>query len=244
MASKFVRSIRAVKNLNILSDNVTDENDLVSDLEGNVFIRTINGFVNITEHIPQEVIDGIKKDIEDIKVTNQVQYYKIETNEENIKKLQTNIEDLNTEIEEIKKVDEEQNTKIEINEINISKIKISDSGWTDLTLKEGVEPFSDPPQYKEVNINDTQEIHLRGSVKGLTGTKKVIATLPVEKELTNPHYFVQNMSKKKDKDGNTLIPFVRWTIQRNGDIVYDGCNAPTELLDGSEWNPINTNYSN
>lgn len=244
MASKIVRSVREVKDINKLSDFVTEENDLVSDTLGKVYVRTKNGFVEITQVFPDDFVETVYQeierfndDIEKMKVTDQAQYFKIETNESSIKQLQSDVTDLQN-------VDKEQNTKIEINETNISKINISDSGWQDLTLLNGVTPYSDPPQYKEVNINNTQLIYLRGSVKGLKGTKTVIATLPVEKELTNPHYFVQNMSKKKDQDGNSLTPFVRWTIQRSGDIVYEGCNVDKTLLDGTEWNPINTQYSN
>lgn len=173
MAKKFVRSIRGVKNLEILSENVTDENDLISDLEGNVFVRTINGFINITEHVPKEVIDeiqknigDIQKNIEDMKVTNQVQYYKIETNESNIKKLQNGVEELQknvssfdnvkesvetlkSDVENIKQDDEDLNKKINEAINNISDIDeqiknmTTSTGWVDIELSKNIEKYND-----------------------------------------------------------------------------------------------------
>ena len=117
---------------------------------------------------------------------------------------------------------------------------MSDTGWQDLTLSEGVTAYSDYPQYRIIHIGSVMEIALRGSVKGLTeNNKTVIAKLPIDEELSNPHYFVQNVSKKSGQIG-----YVRWTIQRDGNITYEGSSHDTSLLDGSEWNPINTTFKN
>lgn len=251
MASKIVRSVREVTDVNKMSDFVTEENDLVSDTEGKVYVRTKNGFVEITQSLPdgfveqvQEDIAQNQKDIEDIKVTDQVQYNLIETNKTNIATNKTDIDTLKNDVVEIREENAEQNTRIEVNKKSIEAIDIYDSGWRDIPLSEGITAYSDKPQYKEMNVNDIQQIYLRGSIKGVKGKKMVIGHIPVLKELTNPHYFVQNSSKKHDAEGKEIIPFVRWTIQRSGDITYEGISVDNTLLDGTEWNPINTNYAN
>ena len=251
MASKIVRSLREVGDINKLADYITEENDLISDTEGVVYVRTKNGFVEITQTLPDGFVEQVqkdiaqnKKDIEDIKVTDQVQYNLIDTNKTNIATNTSDIDTLKNDVVEIREENAEQNTRIEVNKKSIEAIDIYDSGWRDIPLSEGITAYSDKPQYKEINVNDTQFIYLRGSVKGVLGKKIVIGHIPVLKELTNPHYFVQNSSKKKDADGKEIIPFVRWTIQRTGDITYEGVSVDNTLLDGTEWNPINTNYVN
>lgn len=67
MASKFVRSIREVTDVTKLSDNVTEENDIVSQTDGKVFIRKAEGFLEVGGGASDEDITNIKKDITSIK---------------------------------------------------------------------------------------------------------------------------------------------------------------------------------
>lgn len=267
MAKKFVRSIRSVKNLDILSDNVTDENDLISDLEGNVFVRTINGFVNITEHVPKEVIEDIQKNIEDMKVTNQVQYYKIETNESNIKKIQNVVEELQknvdgfdninqlvetlqSDVENIKQDDEEFNTKIneaisKISEID-EKIKnmTTSTGWVDIVLSENIEKYNDneTPQYKITSTNGEYQVDIRGSVKGITERNVVIGNVPLPVNLEQKHPFTQVCTLKRNEKGDLYIPINRWEVNTNGDIEMVLLNIPPNDISGTEWCPISTSF--
>lgn len=67
MASKIVRCIKGVENINTLSDNVTEVNDIVSDINGNIYIRKEVGFhklYNGDGANVDDIIDEIKKDIE------------------------------------------------------------------------------------------------------------------------------------------------------------------------------------
>lgn len=48
MANRFVRSIRQVRNIKKLPLNTTEQNDLISDTKGNVYVRTQNTYVRIT----------------------------------------------------------------------------------------------------------------------------------------------------------------------------------------------------
>lgn len=43
MANKFIRSTREVKDVTKLSDNVGDENDIFSQTDGKIFIKTRDG---------------------------------------------------------------------------------------------------------------------------------------------------------------------------------------------------------
>ena len=68
MASKFVRSIREVTDVTKLSDNVTEENDIVSQTDGKVFIRKANGYLEVGGGgASSEDVANIKKDITNIK---------------------------------------------------------------------------------------------------------------------------------------------------------------------------------
>lgn len=49
MANDFVRNIKDVRNINKLSPNITTENDLISTIDGEVYVRTKKGYKNITE---------------------------------------------------------------------------------------------------------------------------------------------------------------------------------------------------
>lgn len=67
MASQFVRSIREVKDVNGLAEHTTTINDIVSDVDGNVYIRTINGFEKITSGDTATEIDSLKSEITSLK---------------------------------------------------------------------------------------------------------------------------------------------------------------------------------
>ena len=201
----------------------------------------------------------MKKDITTIKSNNTRNKNNIEQNKtditSNTEKIQTNTDNITKNTSDIGSANEKINqntsdissanekitkniTDIKTLKTSVENINITTTGWKDLSLNEGLSAYSDVPQYKIDTFNNIVEISLRGSVKGLTGNKKtVISTLPLDKELTNPHYFVQNTSKKSGQIG-----FVRWTVNRNGDITYEGSSYDDALLDGTEWNPINTTF--
>lgn len=69
MASKFVRSTREVKDVTKLSDNVGDENDIFSQTDGKVFIKTRDGgYLEIGGSGGD--LDLIKQDITNLKSEN------------------------------------------------------------------------------------------------------------------------------------------------------------------------------
>lgn len=62
MAREFVRSVKNVKDINTINDNITEENDLISDMDGNVYIRKKVGY--------QKLNVANDKDTNDIKKLN------------------------------------------------------------------------------------------------------------------------------------------------------------------------------
>lgn len=79
MASKFVRCIKNVEDITKLSDNVTEENDIVSDVHGNIYIRKDVGFhklydgdgINVDEQLEDIIkdIESLEKDLNKIDLT-------------------------------------------------------------------------------------------------------------------------------------------------------------------------------
>lgn len=65
MASKFVRSIRQVKDVSKLAEYVTEPNDIVQDVEGNIYIRLEKGFTKISGGAdPSDEIAELKKTVD------------------------------------------------------------------------------------------------------------------------------------------------------------------------------------
>ena len=274
MASKFVRSVKDVYNIEKFNDNLVDVNDIVSTIDGDVYLYTKNGFIQL------QGIEELQDEMQELEEKLSDNEKRIYDNEEKIKVIETSVEDNKLKVNEVteklnsynfeelkqkldsinidelkqeqktlnEKIDEttketnqkidDNTSKIKDNTTKINNIKITDTGWKDLTLSEGYTNYSDSPQYRITSVNGIQMIDLRGSVKGIKENKsQTISKLPLSEDLTNPHYFVQNASKKSGS-----ITFVRWTVQRNGEIVLEGSTAST--LDGSEWFPMNTSWKN
>ena len=149
-----------------------------------------------------------------------------------------NIEEIKQEQETLsKKIDEtikETNQKIQSNTEKINGITIDDTGWKNITITgSGLVPHTDPPQYRITNVKGIKTVALRGAVKGYKGDSITIGKIPINGEFTNPHYYVQNTSKKSGS-----IYYTRITIMRAGDVVIEGTTYPSPT--GDEWCPINT----
>lgn len=95
MASKFVRGIRQVKDVSKLAEYVTEPNDIVQDLEGNVYIRLEKGFAKITGSSENsDVITQIKKDVQTNKTATTNNKKAIDTNTKGLADLETRIKAL------------------------------------------------------------------------------------------------------------------------------------------------------
>lgn len=123
MASQFVRSVRDVKDLNTLSDHASTINDLISDIDSNVYVKTKDGYKRITGGDAQGDIDLLEKDLETLKnITS--------SNTKNIDTLTTDIGTYETDITTLKR-----NTSDNAIDIETLKINTSDNTSDIDTLK-------------------------------------------------------------------------------------------------------------
>ena len=91
MAKKFVRSLKDVKDIQQLSKNIIEENDIVSTTDGSVYIATKDGFLELGG----SGLDTVKTDIttlksENTKLKNRVTT--LETENTNLKSSVTTLE--------------------------------------------------------------------------------------------------------------------------------------------------------
>lgn len=262
MASKFVRSVKDIYNLQNFNTNLLDENDICSTVDGDVYIYTKNGFLHL------ESIEPLQDEMQEVQEKLSDNEKRIYDNEEKIKVIETSVEDNKLKVNEItekfnsynleemkqkidsinidelkqeqktlnEKIDEkieETNKKIQSNTEKINGITIDDTGWKNITITgSGLIPHTDPPQYRITNVKGIKTVALRGAVKGYKGDSITVGKIPINGEFTNPQYYVQNTSKKSGS-----INFIRITIKRDGNIVLEGTTYSNP--DGTEWCPIN-----
>lgn len=261
MASKFVRSVKDIYHLEQFNTNLVDENDILSTIDGDVYIYTKDGFLHL------ESIEPLQDEVQEVQEKLSDNEQRIYNNEEKIKKVEflpdevqevqeklsdnekriydneqkidsINIDELKQEQQTLsKKIDEttnETNKKIQSNTEKINGITIDDTGWKNITITgSGLIPHTDPPQYRITNVKGIKTVALRGAVKGYKGDSITVGKIPINGEFTNPHYYVQNTSKKSGS-----IYYTRITIMRAGDVVIEGTTYPSPT--GNEWCPINT----
>ena len=253
MASKFVRSVKDIYNLQNFNTNLLDENDICSTVDGDVYIYTKNGFLHL------ESIEPLQDEMQEVQEKLSDNEKRIYDNEEKIKVIETSVEDNKLKVNEITEKFNSYNLeemKQKIDSINIDELKqeqkmlnekidekieetnhgitIEDTGWQNITITgSGLIPHTDPPQYRITNVKGIKTVALRGAVKGYKGDSITVGKIPINGEFTNPHYYVQNTSKK-----SRSIYFTRITIMRAGDVVIEGTTYPSPT--GDEWCPINT----
>lgn len=262
MASKFVRSVKDIYNLQNFNTNLLDENDICSTVDGDVYIYTKNGFLHL------ESIEPLQDEIQEVQEKLSDNEKRIYDNEEKIKVIETSVEDNQLKVKEVtekldnahleemkkkldsinieeikqeqetlsKKIDEtikETNQKIQSNTEKINEINITDTGWQNIDITgSGLTPHTDQPQYRITTVKGIKTVALRGAVKGYKGDNITVGKIPISGEFSNPQYYVQNTSKKSG-----TINFIRITIKRDGNIVLEGTTYSNP--DGTEWCPIN-----
>lgn len=110
--------------------------------------------------------------------------------------------------------------------------KLTDSGWIDLPLNEGIVAYdaNSVPQYRKIG----NKVYLRGGVKGVDTDYTVIGTLPEGYRPPYAHPAVQNTSKS-----GGLAQFYRLSVGVNG-AVEMMVTSRTHSVDA--WYPINTDF--
>lgn len=270
MASKFVRSVKDIYQLEQFNTNLVDENDILSTIDGDVYIYTKNGFLHL------ESIEPLQDEVQEVEEKLSDNEQRIYNNEEKIKVIETSVEDNKLKVKEVtekldnahldemkqkldsinidelkqeqktlnQKIDEkieetnkkinDNTSKITDNTTKINNIIITDTGWQNINITgSGIVAHTDPPQYRITTVKGIKTIALRGAVKGYKGDSITVGKIPIDGEFTNPHYYVQNTSKKSGS-----IYYTRITVMRSGDIVLEGTTYPSPT--GDEWCPINT----
>ncbi|MDU7578656.1 MAG: hypothetical protein E7K43_20925, partial [Bacillus subtilis] len=138
--------------------------------------------------------------------------------------------------EKIDKTIKETNEKIQSNTDKINAIHIEDTGWQEIPLNDGYTLNAETPQYRITNVNGIKMIDLRGGVSGIKENKKqTIGKIPLNEDLTNRHYFIQNTSMKNDD-----INYGRWVVEKNGELICYG--STDKELTGNEWFSIATSW--
>lgn len=68
MSGRVVRSITNAKNIENLSDHSTSDNDIISDVDGNIYFKQGNN--NYVKILTTETIESLKNDIKTLKSEN------------------------------------------------------------------------------------------------------------------------------------------------------------------------------
>lgn len=149
MANRFVRSIRDVKNVNKQPLHTNEQNDLLSDNQGNVYVRTKNRYVRITGANDVEFkneLDDLQKQINALEPNDTNTYRDIKDLKSKLDKLQDDVgnvqhKNYDKDIENLQKqIDESSSTydkeareliddlQSQINDVrsNIEDIKVPD----------------------------------------------------------------------------------------------------------------------
>lgn len=112
---------------------------------------------------------------------------------------------------------------------------VSNTGWVDIPLKNGV-TASSAPQYKIVETKDYTLISLRGSVR-MNGSEvdKVIGQVPAGKFLNDSHSYMQNASVKNGETNTS-----RMMLRKDNDLVCERSTISSSDATDNDWYSIAT----
>ena len=230
-----------------VSNNTTDIGTLKTDLSNNTTdIGTLKTDVsNNTTDIGtlKTDVSNNTSEIETLKTTTGNNTSEIKGVKSEQTKVKNRVTDLETFKDEQTTTNEVQTTKNEEIEKRINEL-VSDSGWQNLPLTDGITAYSDEeiPQYKVCTIGDTTEVSIRGAVIGVTDNRVVVAELPIEKSLSQQHVYVQPTSLKENVDGEKIAQFIRIAINKDKQIEIQNFSFPKENITGNDWCPLNTSF--
>lgn len=129
MASDFVRNIKDVRNIDILSPNITTENDLISTKDGEVYVVTNKGYRKITG-VETKEIKQLKTDVSNVKT-------QADTNTLNISDLTDDIDTNTSEIETLKTTTHTNTSEIETLKTLTDNNTTNDTGWVPFDIING-----------------------------------------------------------------------------------------------------------
>lgn len=111
--------------------------------------------------------------------------------------------------------------------------KVYDTGWIDLPLGEGIQPYSpeNTPQYRKIgNI-----VYIRGAVKGVTESNMTIGILPEGFRPGMASPYVQNTSL------TSAAVFSRCIVSGNGQLRIEYLSEGGSF-GADKWFPIETSF--
>lgn len=264
MASKFVRSVKDIYQLEQFNTNLVDENDILSTVDGDVYIYTKDGFLHL------ESIEPLQDEVQEVQEKLSDNEQRIYNSEEKIKVIETLVEDNKLKVKEVtekldnahldemkqkldsinidvlkqeqetlsKKIDEttnETNKKIQSNTDKINEMNITDTGWQNIDITgSGLVAHTDLPQYRITTVKGIKTIALRGAVKGYKGSGSVT----IGKLPISGELTNPDYFLQNTSMKSGSVYFTRFTVKRDGSIIIEGTTYPSP--DGSEWCPINT----
>lgn len=177
MSSRFVRSIRNVRDINKQPLNTNEQNDFLSDENGTVYVRTHNKYERITG------LNKINMRLNDLQ--SKVDNFNSEIG--NIENLQSELKDLQTEVSElnIPNYDSDiEDLQSQIDGLNIptdynKQITITD--WQDINVKNNYQASDKThfkPSYCVVDYGGFQEVYIRFGFEKLTESQNVVGDIP------------------------------------------------------------------
>lgn len=134
MGNRFTRNIQNVRNIDKLPLNTNEQNDLISDKKGNVYVRNLSSYERITGlkkledafNILQERLKDFDPNNEEVEnLTKKINNNKIEL-EKKIKSIQTEIKELPNYANDIKTLDEKIEKEITTLQKELDNIEIQD----------------------------------------------------------------------------------------------------------------------
>lgn len=175
MASDFVRNIKDVRNIDILSRNTVTENDLISTRDGEVYVVTKKGYRKIT-NIETKDFEALKKqadtntlNISDLTDDIDTLNTTTETNTSDISTLQTNVGTNTTDISTLQ-------TKTLNNESEITNLIKSINN-----LNENIKTLNEYVEVKTFNDIDLMDINSLNTLP--LGVNYVISTKNTTEEM-------------------------------------------------------------
>lgn len=113
------------------------------------------------------------------------------------------------------------------------KVDLTDTGWIELPLAEGIESYGEgvPPEYRRIG----NTVYIRGAVKSVSGTG-LIATLPVGFRPVQSTSYVQNTSLT-----NNYAAFSRLLVGNNGQLKLEAISEGVTHTDARWW-PIHGSF--
>lgn len=121
-------------------------------------------------------------------------------------------------------------------ETAVSQAAITDSGWVDIPLTNGVQPYADgsKPQVRKIG----KVVFVRGACKNVLAAG-TIGTIPEGfRPVGMSHNYIQNTSFRSPYKVMTS----RVGIKCNGEIVIEGVQDGA-TFEASKWFPVHTSYS-